>query len=177
MRNSHPHREVSGEHTDGHQFQHAPTPSGGGVGAGDERWRTHLGVRSARTWSGQRRRDTTAWPRSFQSEGELCAKHRLETRILARSALERVPAPSTATMRDSSTTCRSGGSPRASDAFTAAITRRSRSAGTRPAASTAVATVASSPRVWVWILRAGASSFLSFSLFVPFVWPATAGFV
>jgi hypothetical protein len=112
------------------------------------RLNAHLGVRSARTWSGLRRRDAMAWPTSFHSEGELCAKQRLETRIPARSGLGMV-APSPATTRASSTARTSSGSPRASDALTAAITLPSRSpggpAGTSPAASAAaaVATVVS----------------------------------
>jgi hypothetical protein len=87
-----------------------------------------------------------AWPTSFHSEGELCAKQRLDTRIPARSALGTV-APSPATARARYTARSSGGSPRASDALTAAITVASRCtggpAGTIPAASAgdAVATV------------------------------------
>jgi hypothetical protein len=105
--------------------------------------RAHMGVRSARTWSGETRRDAMAWPTSFHSEGELCVKQRLDTRIPARAALG-VAAPFPTTARARSTACSSSGSPRASDALAAAITLPSRSTGgpvgTSPAASAAAVT-------------------------------------
>jgi hypothetical protein len=67
-------------------------------------------------------------------EGELCEKQRLETKIDASSGLgnpEPKPSLSSETKHLAASTARSsGGSPRASDAFTAAITRRSKSAAT-----------------------------------------------
>jgi hypothetical protein len=67
-------------------------------------------------------------------EGELCEKQRLETKIDASSALgnpEPKPSFSLETQHLATSTARSsGGSPRDSDAFTATITRRSKSVAT-----------------------------------------------
>lgn len=72
------------------------------------------------------RREDMAWSRSFQREGVLWEKQRLETRTCPSSGLGN-PSPFSWTHRPTSTARASGGSPRSSDAFTASITRLSRS--------------------------------------------------
>ena len=97
-----------------------------------------MGVRRARVWRAAIRREDIAWSRSFQKEGVLWEKQRLETRTCPSSGLGN-PNPFSWTHRPTSTARASGGSPRSSDAFTASITRLSSSPPAPSAASSAAA--------------------------------------
>jgi hypothetical protein len=79
-------------------------------------------------WSGETRREAMAWSSSFHIAPVLCAKQRFDTSAAARLPLAPPQvAEASRAQRAASAAWRSGGSPRAAEAFTADINRPSRS--------------------------------------------------